>query len=61
MPEVKYEDLPEEWKTEMEKEADKQQCIKSFDYKTCSIQEIEIDDLKKELTSSIDVEGVVGF
>jgi len=24
MPEVKYEDLPEEFKTEMEKEADKQ-------------------------------------
>ena len=39
---------------------DKEQC-KSFDYKICSIQKILIDDLKNELTSSVDVEGLVAF
>ena len=39
---------------------DKEQC-KSFDYKICSIQKIVIDDLKKELTSSVDIEGMVAF
>ena len=32
-------------------------CIKSCDYKICSIRKIEIGDLKTELNSAIDIEG----
>ena len=34
-------------------------CIKSCNYKICSVRKIQIDDLKAELNSPIDIEGKV--
>ena len=48
--------LPKHDSSKQDEKQDRK-CIKSCDYKICSIRNIQIDDLKNELTSSINIEN----